>query len=1063
MRKHLLKALALAAVLLQTGGGYLKAEDGVTTNPTLTDVTSTYIDNAGFETDEATTASVAIESTTHGATISNWTAPTNNTQFFSSAIFSYTTSSYTLGGQSAPTARPTATDSTDTKALGVVAAWSSTAAYTQTAKASLPAGTYVLTAYVYNAAGTKTCTNRFGFVTDGGTSYYGSTTSFTVGSWTTETVTFTLTAETSGTFSVGYVDGGNKSDTSPRLFISGVKLEKYTYTDEALAKDDEIIYGSNTYKVVSGTNLFTNGSFSNFVDGWTAGGYSTAAAISNFTWTATGGSDGGAYLTTTTNGASQATTITQSTNVETGKTYYFKIYTSGKTPSSQDNVQKYNVLFQMSDASTETSVLTYFNWGAAYSSTSDTWTSTEYVFTAETNYVGVRFSWNSSSSFDGVQLYEIELASLDYSELNDAISTAETANTTYNDTDLGNAISTAKAILENTTATQDDVNAGVNTLNQAVAVAKVKYYYNVSTDSYPYASSNSKSAYTTAYANTTAEDYESTVLKALRAMIESNAAAEGVSEAISCDIINPEGSSLTGWTETGNGSLRLNSGGHWTNAAGETSATDTYFDSNAWSTSNWSGTLTQDIKLPIGKYLLSAIARGSTGMTFSLSAKVGESDATTVALPTNGSASGTNYFDYGWDYRYLTFDVTSESDVTIGVTASASGSSQWISFADFKLVRISTGDDAAITSGSEVTVLYLTNPSFESGTTEGWTIADSSDEVGAKSTTSDTYKTTGSVGSYLYNAWHSTAQEETLSQSITLPAGIYVLTAKVAYDHSAQSVTDFVNIYAGETSQAVDAHENTFVTSAVKFTVSADNIAVEIGAKRNGWFKADDFHLFYYSSSDETSAESKLKDSANINEVALSIAAGKHATRIFPFKPVSLPEGVKVYTCGSIEDGTLTLTEVEDPAADTPYLLYSESAVESTTLKDAASAPVSKTYTSGGTDVYLTGVLDTETQVPASGDNTIYALQTQDGVQAFYKVATAFTSTQYRAYLSVAGTSSVRAISIGGDHSATAIEAVEVLDALTSGNAEIYDLNGRKLSKLQKGVNIVNGKKVIVK
>jgi hypothetical protein len=42
----------------------------------------------------------------------------------------------------------------------------------------------------------------------------------------------------------------------------------------------------------------------------------------------------------------------------------------------------------------------------------------------------------------------------------------------------------------------------------------------------------------------------------------------------------------------------------------------------------------------------------------------------------------------------------------------------------------------------------------------------------------------------------------------------------------------------------------------------------------------------------------------------------------------------------------------------------------------------------------------------------------------------------------------------------TGIEAVE---ALTSGKAEIYDLNGRKLNKLQKGVNIVNGVKVYVK
>jgi hypothetical protein len=52
------------------------------------------------------------------------------------------------------------------------------------------------------------------------------------------------------------------------------------------------------------------------------------------------------------------------------------------------------------------------------------------------------------------------------------------------------------------------------------------------------------------------------------------------------------------------------------------------------------------------------------------------------------------------------------------------------------------------------------------------------------------------------------------------------------------------------------------------------------------------------------------------------------------------------------------------------------------------------------------------------------------------------------------------ALRISFDNETTGIEAVK---ALTDGKAEIYDLNGRKLNKLRKGINIVDGVKVIVK
>ena len=49
-------------------------------------------------------------------------------------------------------------------------------------------------------------------------------------------------------------------------------------------------------------------------------------------------------------------------------------------------------------------------------------------------------------------------------------------------------------------------------------------------------------------------------------------------------------------------------------------------------------------------------------------------------------------------------------------------------------------------------------------------------------------------------------------------------------------------------------------------------------------------------------------------------AANQYGTRIFPFTP-TLPKGVKAYSCEEANGKTLTLVEVEEPAAGTPYIL----------------------------------------------------------------------------------------------------------------------------------------------
>jgi len=188
-------------------------------------------------------------------------------------------------------------------------------------------------------------------------------------------------------------------------------------------------------------------------------------------------------------------------------------------------------------------------------------------------------------------------------------------------------------------------------------------------------------------------------------------------------------------------------------------------------------------------------------------------------------------------------------------------------------------------------------------------------------------------------------------------------------------------------------------------------------------------------------------EAASQAEVGVSVAAGKYATRIFPFTP-TLPTGVKAYSCAAVDGETLTLVAVEEPAANVPYILYFENEVANTDLTLTGWGTAAATSYPVG---LLTGVY-TNAPVPAGK----YVLQTQDGVQGFYQVAEGdnFEAIPYRAYLTWSGThANVRALFFPADGEATGIEAIGVL---TSGNYDaIYTAGGAKVNSLQKGLNIV--------
>ncbi len=200
------------------------------------------------------------------------------------------------------------------------------------------------------------------------------------------------------------------------MYLRGMAL---TYYGDEVVDDSEYKTGDEvavtvdgeeiTYTVVS-DNMFVNGGFNNGMIGWTAGGYTTDAFPSDFNVQSEGGFNEGKYLIASSGATTSEKTPSQAVAVTSGKTYLFIGYTTGSVPTTGNDL--YSSLFKMSDATTEVSEenqpvpYVTLEWGAATGSTATTWTKTMAVFTADTDYAGVRLGW-STGSYDGFQLYEV--------------------------------------------------------------------------------------------------------------------------------------------------------------------------------------------------------------------------------------------------------------------------------------------------------------------------------------------------------------------------------------------------------------------------------------------------------------------------------------------------------------------------------------------------------------------------------------------------------------------------------------------------------------------------------
>ncbi len=555
----------------------------------------------------------------------------------------------------------------------------------------------------------------------------------------------------------------------------------------------------------------------------------------------------------------------------------------------------------------------------------------------------------------------------------------------------------------------------------------------------------------------------------------------------------------------------------------------TFYD--RWQNSGFTSSITSTVTLPAGKYVFKLAARAQTGSingAFNMSVQVGDNAAVYKDfVAKNGSGKGittsgavsysegefcNNGNGYGWEWRFIAFELDAEASVTLQGYAQVYASN-WVSFSDATLLTTSdnvavlkdllnteittaegidtetnVGDGVFQTPSSAVTALGDAIGSAQDVYDDGdATSTEVSDAISSLQTAETTYKNTvnpPAVGKKYYIKV-ATSEHAKLNKAWLLAAG----------STNANNPTGYT-VTANENPNANLAQAFTFTqvsgnTYNISITLPAGEVYLTYGSLNGsaaGWNKmqiqattiaankgefkiyagsvANTFKIFNTEQNDyidcqdggsiytDTSIEKELfaVDEASQATVNVNITETvKYGTRIFPFTP-TLPDGVTAYSCTASSGDVLTLVEVADPQANTPYILEATSGCE-TDLEGWGTASADS-YTTG----WLTGVY-TSTAAP----NGTYVLQ-NNGKVGFYQVDTEKatpTVGAYRCYMTVPTTA--RPAFFFGDET-TGIGAI---NGLTSGSATIYSVDGRHLPSLQKGLNIVktNGKtyKVMVK
>lgn len=196
-----------------------------------TDVTATYLQNAGFDTDFTYDVSAidnhAAGDSENSVAITGWTLE-GGAVWSSSASFAYGTAAQ-INGATIPASGYNASAG---GALGISVGWGGSIIYSQSV--NLTQGKYIVEYAAYNSnTSASQGYSKVGWVPTTGASVLSSKSSFSINAWDVETLEFELTETTPGKIQIGLQAVSNGSGANAKVSFDYIKL---TYYDVAAVK-----------------------------------------------------------------------------------------------------------------------------------------------------------------------------------------------------------------------------------------------------------------------------------------------------------------------------------------------------------------------------------------------------------------------------------------------------------------------------------------------------------------------------------------------------------------------------------------------------------------------------------------------------------------------------------------------------------------------------------------------------------------------------------------------------------------------------------------------------------
>ena len=201
---------------------------------------------------------------------------------------------------------------------------------------------------------------------------------------------------------------------------------------------------------------------------------------------------------------------------------------------------------------------------------------------------------------------------------------------------------------------------------------------------------------------------------------------------------------------------------------------------------------------------------------------------------------------------------------------------------------------------------------------------------------------------------------------------------------------------------------------------------------------------------------------SNINTTTIDVPSEKYTTCMFMYNAV-VPEGIAVYTAKSNAEGKVVLTKINKNNARTVvpagvgFMLRADNKTTAifVSAKSEDAVSVNENELKGAQDyTYFTG----------DENPYVYILSTVDGKQGFYRAGSTNKLKIGKAYLqSNTQMHSLAKMSLWEGESETSGISDAQMSENSNAKGYVYNLNGSRMSSPQKGVNIINGKKVIIK